>query len=52
MSFKVTDKKMLKNYTKIREKVSSLMGIKFDSEPAYGDNDKYMKTKKRYIEIK
>ena len=47
MSFKVTDKKMLKNYTKIREKVSSLMGIKFDSEPAYGDNDKYMKTKKK-----
>ena len=47
MSFKVTDKKLLKNYTKIWEKVSNLMDIKFDSEPVYGDNDKYIKTKIR-----
>ena len=45
MSFKVTDSKLLKKYTKIWEKVSSLMNIKFDSEPVYGDNDKYIKTK-------
>ena len=45
MSFKVTDKKLLKKYTKIWENVSSLMNIKFDSEPVYGDDDKYIKTK-------
>ena len=27
------------------ERVSSLMNIIFDSEPVYGDNDKYIKTK-------
>ena len=32
MSFKVIDKKLLKKYTKIWEKISSLMNIKFDSE--------------------
>ena len=51
MSFKVTDKKLLKKYTKIWEKVSSLMNIKFDSEPVYGDNDKYIKTKIKCIQI-
>ena len=30
MSFKVTDKRLLKNYTKIWGKVSNLMDIKFD----------------------
>ena len=45
MSFKVTDKKLLKKYTKIWGKVSSLMNKEFDSEPVYGDNDKYIKTK-------
>ena len=45
MSFKVTDKKLLKNYTKTLGKVSNLMDIKFDSEPVYGDNEKYIKTK-------
>ena len=45
MSFKVTDKKLLKNYIKIWEKVSNLTDIKFDSEPVYGNNDKYIKAK-------
>ena len=45
MSFKVTDNKLLKKYNKIWERVSNLLSIKFDSEPAYGDNDKYIKTK-------
>ena len=45
MSFKVIDNKLLKKYTKIWERVSNLMNIKFDSEPVYGDNDKYTKTK-------
>ena len=37
--------KLLKKYTKIWERVSSLINIEFDSEPAYGDNDKYIQTK-------
>ena len=45
MLFKVTDKKLLKKYTKIRRKVSSLMNIEFGSKLVYGDNDKYIKTK-------
>ena len=45
MSFKASDNKLLKMYTKIWEKVSSLMNIKFDSEPVYDDNDKYIKKK-------
>ena len=45
MSFKASDNKLLKKCTKISEKVSSLMNIKFDSEPVYSDNDKYIKTK-------
>ena len=40
MSFKVIDNKLLKKYNKIWEKISSLMNIKFDSEPVYGNNDK------------
>ena len=46
MSFKVIDNKLLKWYTKIWEKVTSLMNIEFDNEPVYGDNDKYIKTPK------
>ena len=45
MSFRVIDNKLLKKYNKIWERVSSLMNIRFDSEPVYGDNDKYIKTK-------
>ena len=35
---------MLKKYNKIWEGVSNLLNIKFDSEPVYDDNDKYIKT--------
>ena len=45
MSFKVSDNKILKKYKKIWEKVANLLTIKFDSEPIYGDEDKYIKTK-------
>ena len=45
MSFKVNDNRLLRKYSKIWEKVSSLMNIEFDSEPGYGDDDKYIKTK-------
>ena len=47
MFFKVIDKKLLKKYTKIWERVSSLMDIECHSEPVYGDNDKYIKAEIR-----
>ena len=49
MFFKVTDKKLLNNYPKISEYASNLMDIRSDIEPVYGDNDKYIKKKQRYI---
>ena len=45
ISFKVSDNKLLKKYTKIWEKISNLMNIEFDSEPVYGDHDKYIQAK-------
>ena len=45
MSFRVTDNKLLKKYNKIWEKISNLLNIEFDSEPVYGDGEKYIKTK-------
>ena len=44
-SFKVNDNKLLKKYNKIWGKISNLLNIKFDSQPVYGDGDKYIKTK-------
>ena len=45
MSFKFGDNKLLKKYNKIWGKINNLMNIEFDSEPVYGDNDKYIKIK-------
>ena len=45
MSFKAINNKLSKRYTKIWERVTRLMSIKFDSKPVCGDNDKYIKTK-------
>ena len=45
MSFKVNNKKIVKNYNKIWEKAEKLMRIDFESKPVYGDDDKYIKTK-------
>ena len=45
MPFKISDNKLLKKYNKIWERVSNSLSTKFDSEPVYGDNDKYIKTK-------
>ena len=47
MSFKMTHNKLLKKYNKIWEIVSNSLSTKFDSEPVYGDNDKYIKTKRK-----
>ena len=45
MSFKISDKQLLKKYNQMWKKVWNLLNIKFDIEPVYGDNDKYIKTK-------
>ena len=45
MSFKLDNKQLIKKYNKIWEKSEKLMKIDFESEPAYGDDDKYIKTK-------
>ena len=52
ISFKVDDNKLLKNYNRIWEIISSLLNIEFDSEPVYGDNGKYIKTKIKMYEDK
>ena len=45
MSFKVSDNKLLKKYNKTWGKISNLLNIEFDSQPVYGDGDKYIKSK-------
>ena len=45
MSFRVNNKKLLKMYNKIWEKIEKLININFESKPIYGDNNKYIKTK-------
>ena len=45
MSFKISNKQLLKKYNQIWKRVKKLLKIEFDSEPVYGDNDKYIKTK-------
>ena len=46
MSFKISDKQLLKKYNQIRKIVETLMKIEFDSKPVYDDDDdKYIKTK-------
>ena len=45
MSFRVSDKKLLKHYNKVWEKISNLLNKEFDSEPVYRDNDKYICTR-------
>ena len=45
MSFKISNKQLLKKYNQIWKRVEKLLKIEFDSEPVYGDIDKYIKTK-------
>ena len=45
LSFKVIDNKLLIKYTKIWERINNLISKEFDSEPVYGDSDKYIKIK-------
>ena len=46
MSFIVKDKQLLKNYTKIWDKIEKLIKVNFESNLVYGDDVKYIKTKK------
>ena len=45
MSFKTSNKHLLKKYNQIWKRVEKLLKTEFDSEPVYGDSDKYIKTK-------
>ena len=47
MSFIVKDKQLLKNYTKIWDKIEKLMKINFESNLVYGDEDKYINIQKK-----
>ena len=46
-SFRVNSKQLLKNYNKIWEKIEKLLKIDFESKSVYGDDDKYIKTKRK-----
>ena len=45
MSFRINNKQLLKNNSKIWEKFQKLMRIDFKIKLVYGDDDKYIKTK-------
>ena len=45
MSFKISDKQLLKKYNQIWKRVEKWLKIESDSELVYGGNDKYIKTK-------
>ena len=45
MSFKISDKELLKKYDQTWKRIEKLLKIKFDSKPVYGDDGKYIKTK-------
>ena len=45
MSFKISDKELLKEYNQIWKRIEKLLKIKLDSKPFYGDDEKYIKTK-------
>ena len=45
MSFKISDKQLLKKQNQIWKRVEKLLKTEFDSKPAYDDNDKYIYAK-------
>ena len=49
-TIKVSYNEVLRKYNKIWERVSKLTNIEFYSDPVYGDNDKYIKTKIKMFE--
>ena len=47
LSFRANNKQLLKTYNKLWEKVEKLLKIDFESKPVYGDNEKYIKRKRK-----
>ena len=45
MSFKTSNKKLLKKYNQIWKRVEKLLRTEFDSKLVYGDDNKYIRTK-------
>ena len=45
ISFKISNKQLLKKYNQMWKKVEKLLKINLNSEPIQGDNDKYITTK-------
>ena len=45
MPLKINNKQLLKKYNQIWKRIQKLLKMEFDSEPVYGDIDKYIKTK-------
>ena len=45
MSFKFSDKLLLRKYNQIWKKVAKFLKMEFNSKPVYGDDEKYIKTK-------
>ena len=50
ISLKVKDKNFFKNYNKIWKKFEKLISRDFSNKPAYGDDDKCIKTKTKTYE--
>ena len=46
MSLIIKDMQHLKIYNKISKRIEKLMNIDFNTKTTYGDDDKYIKTKK------
>ena len=47
MSFRISDEQFFKKCNHIWKRVEKLLKIEFDSEPVYGDDDKYIKKKEQ-----
>ena len=45
MSYKISDKQLLKKYKQVWKRVEKLLKIEFDSKLVYSDDDKYIKSK-------
>ena len=45
MSFKTSNKQLLRKHDQIWKRIETLLEIKFDSKTAYGDDEKHIKTK-------
>ena len=45
MSFKISDRQLLKKYNQICKRVEKLLKIEFNSKTVYGDDNKHIKTK-------